>query len=822
MRGILIVAMILLPFIGFSQSILKGKVIDELTNEGLIGVSISAGDNNGTSSELDGEYLLSLEKGTHVITFSYLGYAEVKETVIADGINEIILDIRLEEESELLQITTVTGSRYERDFTTEPVSMAVIRPEFIERNANTDLAQVIERVPGVQVVDGQANIRSGGGFAYGAGSRVAVVVDEQPLLSAELSDVKWNFIPIENASQIEIIKGAASVLYGSGGLNGVINVRTAYPTSEPYTKLTYYTGLYHISGKEKVSPTDPDSIIRYNRQWYRESRDSVGARPFFSGIYFAHREKLSDNFELVLGANLHYDRSFLKDADEQRYRFNFNTKYRLPKNEKISIGLNGNLMYHNKADFFIWDNAYEKAYEHLGDPSSFNYYTITIDPYLTAFDGVGNKHSLKLRYFTIAKYVSTGKSPTALYSGEYQFQKKFEDIGLALTTGISYQHVFAKSNLFSSEVIESPTDTVTIYDTQRINVSSFYLQADKTFFNEKLNLTLGTRIENFKFPNENARTIPVLRGGANYAVTKRDFVRASYGQGYRIPSLAEKYIDDEITEGLNVYPNPDLKTEKGYSVEIGYKRAFGKKKWKGFIDFTTFWMDYDDLTEFEFGIHRPDSITGDTTLLDYIRYIGFKTKNVSRARIAGFELSAFGEGKIGNIPTRFWGGYTYSYPGDLSEDPSQDKIGIYIKNVFKGLALSPSDPEAGNLLNFRALHTARFDAEVDVKDFTFGAALNYNGFMYDVDNLFKGEGEVVETLILINNELVVGIVEGLSDFRQKNIRGDWVLDIRASYKFKEKNKVDLMLNNALNREYAVRPLKMSPPLTFNFRYNRVF
>ena len=82
--------------------------------------------------------------------------------------------------------------------------------------------------PSVHIVDGQANIRSGSGWSYGAGSRVMVMVDGMPLMNGDQGGVEWQLVPMENISQIEVIKGASSVLFGSSALNGTINIRTAY------------------------------------------------------------------------------------------------------------------------------------------------------------------------------------------------------------------------------------------------------------------------------------------------------------------------------------------------------------------------------------------------------------------------------------------------------------------------------------------------------------------------------------------------------------------------------------------------------------------
>ena len=115
--------------------------------------------------------------------------------------------------------------------------MAVIKPALIENKATRDAQAIVEQVPGVQINENQVSIRGGSGWSYGAGSRVMVMVDGMPMLAGDANDIKWSAIPLENISQIEILKGASSVLYGSSALNGVINIRTQYPKDKPVTKV---------------------------------------------------------------------------------------------------------------------------------------------------------------------------------------------------------------------------------------------------------------------------------------------------------------------------------------------------------------------------------------------------------------------------------------------------------------------------------------------------------------------------------------------------------------------------------------------------------
>jgi iron complex outermembrane receptor protein len=142
----------------------------------------------------------------------------------------------------------------------------------IENTNSTDLSQVINRLPGVQVADGQASIRGGVGWSYGTGNRIAVLLDDMPLLGADLGDARWKFLPIEAAEQVEVIKGASSVLYGSAALNGTINVRTGWPTMKPQTKIQSYQGVMQNYDR---------SIIN----WWEKS-----TQPFNNGMFFSHKQ----------------------------------------------------------------------------------------------------------------------------------------------------------------------------------------------------------------------------------------------------------------------------------------------------------------------------------------------------------------------------------------------------------------------------------------------------------------------------------------------------------------------------------------------------
>ena len=116
---------------------------------------------------------------------------------------------------------------------------------------------------------------------------------------------------------------------------------------------------------------------------------------------------------------------------------------------------------------------------------------------------------------------------------------------------------------------------------------SLYSQIDKKL--GKLNISAGARYEYFSLDSEDGHEIngdtiyhfaeakPVFRGGLNYQIAEGTFIRSSWGQGYRFPSMAELFVTTNVSD-IEIFPNPELRSEKGWSSEIGLKQAvqFGR------------------------------------------------------------------------------------------------------------------------------------------------------------------------------------------------------------------------------------------------------
>ena len=222
----------------FAQT-LKGHIYDANTNEPLLGAAVAykLQGNQGVVSDIHGAYEIKLPEGGVDLVFSYVGYEDVLMPIVIDRREVITKNVYMKESTKLLEEVVVSAGRFEQKLSNVTVSMDVVKAGDIARQAPTDISSTLRTLPGVDIVDKQPSIRGGSGWTYGVGARSQILVDGMSTLNPKTGEINWNTVPLENIEQIEVIKGASSVLYGSSALNGIINIRTARPGLAPKTPM---------------------------------------------------------------------------------------------------------------------------------------------------------------------------------------------------------------------------------------------------------------------------------------------------------------------------------------------------------------------------------------------------------------------------------------------------------------------------------------------------------------------------------------------------------------------------------------------------------
>ncbi len=773
-------------FTALSAQTITGTITDANTKEALIGVNIILENGEGTSTDVNGSYTLQINKLTPLkLVFKYIGYTEVIKTISLQKNETKTINIELSPSTEQLSTVVISAGRFEQKIEEITVSMEVIKPSLIENKNTTDIQTAMDQVPGVNITDGQANIRGGSGWSFGAGTRVLVMVDDMPLISGDAGQVQWKLIATENINQVEVIKGAASALYGSSALNGIINIRTAFPSQKDidknksfgFTKVNMHFGLIDKPRREELN-------------WNGENRRA------YKGIEFLQAMKMN-NLDLTIGGNIFLDDGYRKGEITDRKRFNINSSYKSKIFEGLSYGINGNFLFQTTGSAIIWD-GFDRAYIPLNDEiTNTNGDTYNIDPFITYIKGT-NRHSLKTRYLKVindnsTKGIDTGQdNESETYYSDYQWQKNIKKYNLRITTGTTNEIVYARSDLFNG-------------NNTRTN-HSLYTQLDKKV--GKVNLSFGARYEHFQINSEKKYVIngdslnnflaskPVFRSGINYQAAEATYLRASWGQGYRFPSMAELFISANQS-GLEIYPNPELKPESGWSAELGIKQGVKIKNWLGYLDVAGFLMQYDDMMEFTFGLWG-DGLDANGNPLP-LGPFGFKSVNVGKTQISGIELSITGQGRVNsNLTINTLAGYTYMNP--ISLNLNKPYILDYYGNEVT-YSLSSSDT---TMLKYRYKHMAKLDMEVVYKQLSVGGSFRYNSFMKNIDKIFT-------------EEYIEDMIPGINESREKFKNGDFIVDARLGYKFNNTVRFGFIVNNLLNREYMTRPATMMPPRTFAFQ-----
>jgi iron complex outermembrane receptor protein len=774
---------------GVAQN-LQGVVLDENENP-IIGALVVSDEGSKTRSDEKGLFSLSVEKYPIQLTLSFIGYETVVQQVNQSDVDNRI-SFKLLPTAQQMEGVVVSASRREQKIEEITVSLEIIKPELIENKALTNTEEAVNQAPGVYAMDGQVSIRGGSGFSYGAGSRVMVVWNDVPLLSADAGDAKWQSIPIENIGQIEVLKGASSVLYGSGALNGIIALRDKELTRKGETKLSYQAGVY-------------DRPRREGLRWTNQS--------LFSRQFNAYHGKMFDKFGYSVSVYDFRNDGFRAGEEENRFRFNGSFVFKPEKLKRFKAGLNYSVNMERRGLFIIWESD-SLGYQPSGgtanpfsDTSTLavtENLRINIDPYLKWYDKYNNKHSIQTRYYLTDNRAQNGQSAAAaMYYADYKFERNFRK-DFILTTGLTGVFNAVDSELYGD------------HDSRNY---ALYAQIEKSI--GKLNLIGGVRGEYFQqnelspdsrtyFSSDSSSSVPVrpiLRFGANYQLKEFTFLRASFGQAIRYPSVAERYASTSIG-ALNIFPNQTLLPERGWSAELAVKQGFKISNFKGFIDVAGFINEYSNMMEFTFGYFKPDSIPISFNPNDPgfpQNWFGFRAENAEQARITGVELSINGTGKIGPVEVTALMGYTYMNPIVLNPDSA------YIYGTAGNGGLSDT---SSNMLKYRFRHLAKGDIQFKYKKLMFGFSGRYNSFMENIDASFE-----TGINVLGSN---VPVLVGLEEYRERNNGGDVIFDTRIGYQLNEQFLINFVVNNVFNEEYMTRPGDIRAPRQFLLRFQAKF
>lgn len=226
---------------------LSGRITDAITGQPLPGASVYLADDKiGTSAGADGKYILTnIPSGHHVVEVSNTGYSTQVEhlELNTDMQKDFVLSPIITEN----QGVVVTGVTSATSIRKTPVAIATVKKSLLLQTTSTNIIDALTHVPGVsQLSTGPAISKP---FIRGLGyNRVVTVNDGVRQEGQQWGDEHGIEIDEMSVTKVEVLKGPASLMYGSDALAGVVHFITNTPVAEGTVKGNILTNYQSNNG----------------------------------------------------------------------------------------------------------------------------------------------------------------------------------------------------------------------------------------------------------------------------------------------------------------------------------------------------------------------------------------------------------------------------------------------------------------------------------------------------------------------------------------------------------------------------------------------
>jgi len=577
------------------SSIVRGRITDRLTALPLRGITVRIeGTRLGAVTNAKGQFeIINVPLGRIVVAASSVGYEPATATLIIKSNDRRDVVLTMLESALRTAEVIVSASKRVQAVQDVPISVSVVDGLDVTGRGQTSLDQALRYVSGVNVARDQVNIRGASGFAFGVGSRTAVLLDGFPLLSGDNGDIKFDVLPVADIDRIEIIKGAGSALYGTGALGGVVSLITKAPTDSAQVYARVYGGLY--------------TLPRYEQWRYRTTM------PLFAGADARYAQTFGD-VSANVSVGIRSDESY-RNYDEGNRGYAY-TKLAWKASDRISLSGFAFGAIDDKQNFIYWDSLRTATSPQDGTDFNERLRSTKLAAGIEYSQLISNATSLVIRpsmFRTRFENRNLGIVEDSTQSTAYSYNVEAQVTSLLTSSFILTTGVVGRLNFVRADV----------YGKQYQTVFSAFAQGEWTI-TDGLIATLGARVdreETFTLP----RQIEVSpKAGLSWHVTENTTVRGSAGRGFRAATIAERYANIRFG-AFQVSPNPEIRPESSWSGELGIHHTAGQWLIPFEFDLAVFDNELYDLIEPTFDLTSPSA--------------PIVFKNVTRARILGAEAT---------------------------------------------------------------------------------------------------------------------------------------------------------------------------------------
>lgn len=245
----------------------SGTVVDDRTNEALIGVNIVVkGTVRGVATDIDGNFTLTTNQNPPLtLVITSVGYRSQEVLINQSQVSGLV--IRMTEQSFFGSDVVVSASRVQQDVLRSPVSIEKLDAIAMRESAAPSFYEAIRNLKGVDfstqsLTFSSVNTR---GFAANGNTRFVQLIDGIDNQAPGLNFPVGNVVGISelDLESAELIPGVASALYGPNALNGILLLNSKSPFEYQGLSAKVTTGLNHIDGEDDDISFYQDYSVRY-------------------------------------------------------------------------------------------------------------------------------------------------------------------------------------------------------------------------------------------------------------------------------------------------------------------------------------------------------------------------------------------------------------------------------------------------------------------------------------------------------------------------------------------------------------------------------
>ncbi len=528
-----------------------------------------------TLADASGGYrLVALPPGRLVIEVRLLGYHPARDSVLLAPGDSATLDFTLRPSALDVPGVVVTAAKRSQLIEEAVSSVAVVEETGIARRALNTVDEALDRAPGVQVLDGQVNIRGSTGYSRGLGSRVLLLVDGVPANQGDRGGINWDLLPVDQIERAEIVKGAGSALYGSAALGGVVNLITR----------DIPPGLHwRVRATGGVFANPPYAVWRFrNGTGYQGGLDAgasygtarVGGR-------FAIGARTSDGYREQDQAD-HW-----QAAGRGRWR---------SASGASQLAVSGAWAVDDYQVPLTWcvagqcDDRGQRYQPFQIDTALRGERTDSRKGYLTAL--LERTTMAGLVWTARGSWLRTRFTNTHPVNADFSVANRLGGELRAVTRRgpqtVTVGGEGARTDVTSD--IFSGSDSLDAIGRHTQGEYAAYGEAETPLPGARL--TLGARIDFLAVDGGGLTAVVSPRGGVVRA-TRRGSWRATAGRGFRAPAIAERFVTT-VLGPFRVIPNPALRPETAWSFEVGTTTALTATL---LLDAAVFWTEAEDFIE---------------------------------------------------------------------------------------------------------------------------------------------------------------------------------------------------------------------------------